>query len=279
MVTGQAGPASYLDLLKNCLANTIYRDPPVHTGGPARAGFILEERLAGSDHPSEAHTMIGVRRLDHLQRLAEDVLAQGVPGDFVETGVGRGGAVIFLSGVLRAHGVKDRLVWAADSFGEFPRSAGAGITRRSYTSPYWEEMTMLATREPDGFQEFLTQVAAGKSYAEVRDHFARYGLLDEQVRFLRGWFCDTLPGSGIGSVALLRIDADLYDSTYQALAELYPRVPPGGYVVIDDYHTFTECRAAVTDYFAAEGIALDLQDVDQAAAHWRRPPSVRTDRI
>jgi O-methyltransferase len=266
-----AGPeACYLDLLKRCLVNTIYQDRPIHPSGEP-AEFDLAARLAGQDHPGEAHTMIGLGRLDSLQELAEDVITRGVPGDFVEAGVGRGGAVIFMRGVLRAHGVADRVVWAADSFGEFPRSREAGITRRSYTSAYWDEMTRLARREPAGFQEFLAQVAAGNSYAEVRDHFDRYGLLDGQVRFLRGWFCDTLPAAGIKSIALLRVDGDLYDSTYQALRGLYPRLAPGGYVVIDDYHTFTECQEAVTDYLDEAGICPGLTDVDEACVYWRRP--------
>ena len=55
---------------------------------------------------------------------------------------------------------------------------------------------------------------AGTSYEEVRECFARYGLLDDQVRFLRGWFRQTLPSAPIERLALLRLDADLYDSTY-----------------------------------------------------------------
>ena len=92
---------------------------------------------------------------------------------------------------------------------------------------------------------------AGTSYEEVRERFARYGLLDEQVRFLRGWFRDTLPSAPIERLALLRLDGDLYDSTYDTLAALYPRVSVGGYVIIDDYDAVDECREAVHDYLEA----------------------------
>ena len=65
--------------------------------------------------------MIGLKRLDNLERCVVRVLTDGVPGELVETGVWRGGATIFMRGVLKAYGVKDRTVWAADSFEGLPR--------------------------------------------------------------------------------------------------------------------------------------------------------------
>jgi len=108
----------YLDLLKRCLTNLIYRDSGRLPG--ADVAFDLRTRAEGLDWPRVAHTMIGIKRLDALHYCVHDVLNRGVPGDFIETGVWRGGACIFMRGVLKDHGVTDRVVWVADSFAGLP---------------------------------------------------------------------------------------------------------------------------------------------------------------
>jgi hypothetical protein len=108
------------------------------------------------------------------------------------------------------------------------------------------------------------------SYADVREHFARYGLLDEQVQFLPGWFHETLPAAMITRLALLRLDGDLYDSTYDALQALYPKLSVGGYTIVDDYGTFAECRQAVHDYLEATNTKVDLHHIDDEAVFWQK---------
>ncbi len=95
-------------------------------------------------------------------------------------------------------------------------------------------------------------------------------LLDEQVRFLPGWFRDTLPTAPIERLALLRLDGDLYDSTLDALSALYPRLSPGGYTIVDDYGSFEECRGAVHDYIDRAGEKVDIQRVDDEAVYWQK---------
>ena len=162
--------------------------------------------------------MIGMQRLTSLQHCVETALAEDIPGDLIECGVWRGGACILMRAVLAAYGDETRRVWLADSFQGVPRS------------------------DPENYQadkgiraEFAAGIL-GVSEAEVRANFERYGLLDDQVRFLPGWFKDTLQDAPIESIAVLRLDGDLYESTIQALDALYPRLSPGGFCVIDDYH-------------------------------------------
>jgi Macrocin-O-methyltransferase (TylF) len=262
--------AAYLDLLKRCLVNVIYRDPPVPTPWHRVAAFDLEARLAGRDWPSQAHTMIGMRRLDHLQALIEDVLRRVVPGDLLEAGVGRGGTAILMRGVLAAHGIADRHVWAADSYQGFPGGGEGGVTGRSYRSPELARGLAELRADPGAVKELADRISRGTSLAEVRDHFGRYGLLDERVRFLEGWFRDTLPAAPIDRLALLHVDADLYDSTLVALSALHPRLSRGGYVVVDDYGAFGECREAVHDYLSGAGIEVTLEPVDGEAVFWRK---------
>lgn len=107
---------------------------------------------------------------------------------------------------------------------------------------------------------------------QVKANFARYGLLDDRVEFLAGWFADTLAAAPIESLAVMRLDGDLYQSTIEALSALYPRLSPGGYVIIDDYNNveLKGCRQAVTDFRDAHGISEPVQEVDWTAVYWRR---------
>ena len=105
---------------------------------------------------------------------------------------------------------------------------------------------------------------------QVQANFARYGLLDDRVRFLAGWFKDTLPDAPIERLAVLRLDGDMYGSTMEALEALYPRLSVGGYVIVDDYGAIAQCKEAVTDFRAAEGISDPMEWVDWTGVWWQR---------
>jgi hypothetical protein len=260
----------YLDLLKKCLVNSIYEDTPapVFIDGKFTSQYSRERRSAGRDWPSKAHTMIGLHRLNNLHSLARKVLEEGIEGDFLEAGVWRGGATIFMRGLLKAYAVKDRLVWVADSFCGFPPADK--ISSRSYTSAELRTViTSIETGDPE-WKAALETLRAGTTLEDVKTNFERYGLLDEQVCFLAGFFSDTLPSAPIKKLAILRADGDLYDSTYQILDNLYPRVSPGGYLIIDDYHTLTECRQAVHDYLSATRRNVQLKEIDADAVFWQK---------
>jgi len=198
-----------------------------------------------------AHTMIGRKRLDHLQECVETVLDEAVPGDLVETGVWRGGSCILMKAVLAVRGVTDRRVWAVDSFQGLPpprseQDAGLDMTK--------ERFPFLAV-----------------SKKEVKALFDRYQLLDEQVVFIEGWFRDTVPKMAVDEIAVLRIDGDLYESTMDALSGLYSKVSRGGFVVIDDYHILPPCAQAVEDFRREAEITVPLQDIDNYGVFWRKP--------
>ena len=243
--------ALYLDLLRDCLTGLIYDDPPLQWKGGGVRAFDRDARERGVDWPSRAHSMIGRKRMLQLQRAAELVIEQGIPGDFIETGVWRGGACILLRAVLKANGVTDRTVWLADSFAGLPAPDAA--------------------RYPaDRGADLHTYTALAVPLEAVRGNFERYGLLDGQVRFLQGWFRDTLPGAPIERLAILRLDGDLYESTMDALTALYDRLSPGGFVIVDDYGVFENCRAAIADFRAARGIATRIQEIDGSGVFWQR---------
>jgi O-methyltransferase len=209
------------------------------------------KRDLGRDWPAEAETMIGMQRLTSLQRCVETVLADDIPGDLVECGVWRGGACILMRAVLAAYGDETRCVWLADSFAGVPPPDVA-----NYKADKWVRL-----------DRFASVLAVPET--DVRANFERYGLLDDRVRFLPGWFKDTLRDAPIDRIAVLRLDGDLYESTIQALDALYPRLSPGGFCIIDDYNV-KACRQAVTDYRAKHGVSAEIVDIDGMGVLWRK---------
>jgi Macrocin-O-methyltransferase (TylF) len=243
------GKQLYLDLMKRCLTNLIYQDRSSLLGQDL--AFDLRNRVEGRDWPANAHTMIGIHRLDNLHFCVEDVLARKVPGDLMETGVWRGGAAILMRAILKANGVTDRRVWCADSFEGLP-------------PPDPAKYPLDATLTFNQFKELAV------SLEEVQTNFRRYNLLDEQVRFIKGWFRDTLPGAPVERLAVLRMDGDLYESTMDALAALYPKVSRGGYVIVDDYNDIPACRQAVHDYWQRHGIQEEIMPIDWSGVFWMK---------
>jgi O-methyltransferase len=240
---------SYLSLLESCLTGIIYEDKPLKALGSEIYDAGIRE--VGRDWPSMAHTMIGVKRLANLRRLSEDVIANDVPGDFIETGVWRGGACIMMRAVLHAYRITNRRVWVADSFQGLP-------------APDIEHYPADRDSDYHTFEELSIP------FETVKRNFAKYDLLDDQVVFLKGWFKDTLPIAPIERLALLRLDGDLYESTIIALNSLYDKLSPGGYVIVDDYHVVPGCKAAIGDFLAERKISSGLSEIDGVGVFWQK---------
>lgn len=239
---------NYLTLLQKCLAGTIYEDPPLKVLG--NEIFDTQFREYGWDWPSVAHTMIGEKRLANIRYLVETILMDGIKGDFIETGVWRGGACILVRAVLNAHSVKDRSVWLADSFEGLPEP-----DEEKYPA--------------DAGDKFHTFSELSVSMEQVKKNFEKYGLLDDQVKFLKGWFKDTLPGAPIQKLALLRLDGDMYESTMDALLALYDKVSSGGFVIVDDYHVVKGCKRAVHDFLSDRNLNPAIEEIDGVGVYWR----------
>lgn len=239
----------YLHTIQHCLTGTIYNDPPLKVNGLEDFDPTLREY--GWDWPSVAHTMIGQKRMSNIRQLLEEVLANNVPGDLIETGVWRGGACIYMRAILKAYGISDRTVWLADSFQGLP-------------PPNPEQYPA------DEGDEFSTYSELAVSMEEVKTNFERYGLLDEKVAFLRGWFRDTLPGAPIDRLAILRMDGDMYESTIDALNNLYHKVSASGFVIVDDYRVVEGCRKAVDDFREQHAISDPLVEIDGVGVFWQK---------
>jgi O-methyltransferase len=232
-------------MLDYVLAESGYCIARVVTFDPAK-------RSEGDDWPADAETMIGMKRLDNIQQCLESILQDRIPGDAIETGVWRGGACIFMKAVLAAGGDLNRQVWVADSFQGLPTPSSKvdQSIEQSASAWKWDELRI--------------------SLDEVKANFEKYGLLDERIRFLKGWFKDTLPKAPIEKLSLIRLDGDMYDSTTDAITALYPKLSPGGFIIVDDYYSWAGCKTAIDEYRDRYGISEPLVRIDQVSAFWRR---------
>ena len=270
----------YLDLVKRSLTGALAEDNDSILGGVRTAGSpSLKKRAAaavgslaqkagfeiaykkpydhalresGLDWPSRAESMIGLKRMTNIQDCIAQIFQDDVPGDLIETGVWRGGACIFMKANLRAWGDTTRKVWLADSFEGLPKPNAA----------------LYPADEGDRLHE-QTGLAVGAD--RVRHNFERYGLLDDRVEFLVGWFKDTLPTAPVERLSLMRLDGDMYESTIQAIEPLYPKLSPGGFCIIDDFGSHaSQAGQAVHDYRAKHGITDEIIQIDEFGAFWRK---------
>jgi O-methyltransferase len=233
----------YTELLKSALINHLYggveKFPNDNIGpkGPALIGWD------------------GYRRMTMMEPLIDYVLAHDVPGDLVEAGVWMGGMTIFFRGLLRVNEVSDRAVWNLDSF--------EGIPMR-------KDMELEKYPEDRDWAE-LWEGKLTCSLQEVRNNFERFDLLDDNVKFVKGLFKDIQPNSPIEKISVLRIDADLYLSTIQALESLYPKLSPGGYVVFDDWK-FEPVQRAINHFREKHGITATMQfgDTFDPIPYWQK---------
>eukprot|EP01065_Artemidia_motanka_P021997 TRINITY_DN26216_c0_g1_i1.p1 TRINITY_DN26216_c0_g1~~TRINITY_DN26216_c0_g1_i1.p1 ORF type:complete len:448 (+),score=134.48 TRINITY_DN26216_c0_g1_i1:63-1406(+) len=216
---GGSGPAElYLYTLRNSLTGALLTTDafvPNIGSALARTTFDHSKRLNGEDWPVSGMTMSGVKRVDVLHELLHRAYREKkLDGAFLEAGVWRGGSCIYAKGFLRAYGLR-RQVFVVDSFRGLPHK------EHPRDAAFWA---------------YLNYVSVPQELVE--DHFRRYQLYDDDVVFVKGWFGNTLPAlrSRVGSVAILRLDGDMYKSTLEVLCSMYDRLQVGGYWIVDDWN-------------------------------------------
>jgi spermidine synthase len=217
--------------------------------------YICGEKYEGTIWPSEGETMIGYKRLTNLEFCIIDTINNQIEGDLIETGVWRGGSCIFMRALLKDLGVLDKKVWLADSFSGLP-----------------EPNVIVYPQDKDLNLHLFNELAI--SLEEVKNNFAKYNLLDDQVKFLKGWFKDTMPVAPIEKLSVLRLDGDLYESTIDVLLYLYPKLSIGGYCIIDDWGAIDACRNAVEDYRKVFGCNEPIQTIDWTGVYWKKEQEV-----
>lgn len=265
----------YLTLLKAALRNTLYEAPKAPTKVDKAQMWVLKQQLMlkyrsarssvlmklsptdmywvvqGNLQP--AHTLGSQQNADNTQFCVESVIRDGVPGDLLEAGVFRGGMSILMKGVLDAHGVTDRKVFVADSFEGLPQPDPDVCIEDAIAHEVLKKAGLFVVSED-----------------AVRKNFERYGVLDDNVVFLKGWFNETLPKAPVDQLAVLRLDGDYYESTMDALNALYPKLSVGGWLILDDYGHPIGCRQAVDEFRAKHGIEDPIEMADPLCGFWQR---------
>lgn len=241
----------YVDVMARCLIDLVYGPgrPLVRRGQKVK--FNEKARVQGREWPVVGHSMAGLKRLHNVAYLTNRVIKEKVPGDLIETGVWRGGASAMIRGVLKARGVTDRKIYLADSFEGLPPPNDAEFPA--------DEGSKYHTRG---------RLAVGVEY--VQQTFEAYDLMDDQVEFVVGWFKDTLHKLDVPTFSLLRLDGDMYESTIQAIDALYPKLSPGGFIIVDDYGSIKACRKAITDYRSEHGITDQIYKIDHSGVWWQK---------
>jgi cephalosporin hydroxylase len=231
------------------------RDPPRQL--PVRFERLSLARHAGRSTDEQRnvayfpYTDMGRAQLEHLQRSLETVRAGGVEGDVAEVGVGRGGGAIFMRAFLAAHEITDVRVWAADPFvGSVPAGEGDANDLVGAMARYRADLN------------------------QVRDGFARFGLLDDQVRFLPGAPDDALAGAPVTRLSLVRFGGGVGDALVPALERILPRVAPGGIVIVEGTAAAKVARA-VEDVRDRLGITAPLERIDWNSMAWRMDRAAR----
>lgn len=241
--------SNYLDLMKLCLLDAIYGSQ--HMGGNGQIGGVAapHEIENGTYWPARAHTMIGLKRLQNIQQCIEDVIQNNIPGDLIETGVWRGGATIFMKAVLTHHN-DSRKVFVADSFEGLPPP----------------DPSLYPADRGDNHH---TIPCLAVDLNTVRNNFAKYNLLDNNVVFVKGFFEHSLKRAPITTLSVLRLDGDMYSSTIQVLDILYDKVSVGGYIIVDDY-ALPGCKQAIHDFRHKHNITDEIMHIDATSCYWKK---------
>lgn len=254
----------YIQTLKLSLTGSLLKTdslvPDVGTSEQlTKKPFDAHLRRQGLDWPSHGLTMVGMMRLENIERLLLNMIDANVPGDFVECGVWRGGASLFARGVLKALNVHDRKVHLVDSFEGLPKASQAK------DSDVWSDMNFLKV-----------------SLEQVQEPFRQLGLLDHGVAFHKGYFQHSLPPlrkqlqASNRTIAVLRMDGDMFESTMDILYNLYDLVSVGGCIIIDDF-TIHEAKEAVETFLQHHGLIVDYIAIDESSSYFCKDQATTVD--
>jgi len=199
-------------------------------------------------------TMTSTERLYALFKAVEYVVRAGIPGDFVECGVWRGGSVMMMALALQRFGGVGRRLYCFDTFEGMPPPGARDV--RNDTGMPAAEILSAADKTAD------RSVWAIAPLDHVRRNLASTGYPPELLAYCVGKVEDTLPGSAPAEIALLRLDTDWYGSTRHELVHLYPRLAAGGVLIIDDYGYWRGARQATDEYFLETRHKMLLNRID-----------------
>ena len=193
--------------------------------------------------------MTSIERMYALYQATKHIVDHHIVGDIVECGVWRGGSMMMCAAMLAEQPGHGRKIYLYDTFAGMtePGEKDIDYSGHSARTKWWNN------------EEWKWTCV---SQAAVRDNFRYQGLDSDRLVFVEGDVLETIPGKIPECIALLHLDTDWYDSTRHELIHLFPRIPQGGTIIIDDYGHFRGAREAVDDYIRNHGVKILLSRID-----------------
>lgn len=201
----------------------------------------------------QRYTMTSPERILALCNAVEYVVRSGIEGSFVECGVWRGGSMAAAARTLTQHRDVERELWLYDTFEGMSEPTSQDVD-------CWGGDAAKLLTEQDRADAKSVWCVSGLQ--EVKNVMAETGYSRERIHYIEGKVEDTLPERKPEKIALLRLDTDWYESTRCELEHLFPRLQPGGVLIIDDYGHWQGCRKAVDEYIAKHSINIFLNRID-----------------
>jgi O-methyltransferase len=197
-------------------------------------------------------TMTSPERVAALCQAVRHICKHQIAGDIVECGVWRGGSMMAACLALLHHGDRNRDVHLLDTF--------EGMTPPSEFDI--EASTHVSASELVKLNEKTTNLWAISSFDEVKQNIGAIGYPADRIHFIKGKVEDTVPAYAPETIAILRLDTDWYESTLHELRHLFPRLVPGGFLIVDDYGHWDGARRAVDEFIGSTKSRLFLTRID-----------------
>ena len=216
-------------------------------------------------------TMTTPARQFALHKAIGHIVRAGIEGDYVECGVWRGGASMMAALSLIEAGDTTRTLWLYDTFAGMTQPTEHDARIKVDGSGHGRiTMDKWLAEQRDGFNNWCYA-----SLEDVTENMRSTGYPSENLRFIKGMVERTIPGTIPERIALLRLDTDFYESTLHEMRHLYPRLAPGGVLIIDDYGVWRGSKLAVDEYFQEIGEPVLLTSVDETAVVAVKPANSR----
>jgi hypothetical protein len=195
--------------------------------------------------------MCGMPRTYATINAVKHIVTNKIPGDIIECGVYKGGQIMAMILTLLTYDIKNREIYLYDTFEGVPMPEP------------WEKAVKHGGSAVKRYKKFEREDGSSgwcrSELDEVKNNVLSLQYPEKRIHFIKGLVEDTLPKSNHKSVALLRLDTDLYSSTKTELEILYPKVPSNGVVIIDDYGHWSGSKKAVDEYINKNNLNVKLK--------------------
>lgn len=202
---------------------------------------------------TKPYTMTTLERMYAMYKATEHVSRNSVKGAIVECGVWRGGSIMISALTFKKFQDMSRTFYLYDTFAGMSKPGNVDTTRYDGA----KALDMWKFHHVNG------KVAwCDASLEDVRRNVYATGYPKNKFVFVEGKVENTIPHTVPERIALLRLDTDWYNSTYHELVHLFPKLSPGGVLIIDDYGHWEGCRRAVDQYFRENNVPMLLHRID-----------------